>query len=110
MTLIKTDGLPLQYVALLCGASLVFGGAVGAALVKPEPPPAPVKAEVCAEELRSLQSFQTHRAELREQLADIAGKLIACQTKPPVCDRAIEAALADQARLRCEICARQGAR
>lgn len=105
-----TEGLPLRYVSALCGVAFVFGGALGASLFAAVPPPQRPRAELCAEELRTIESYQSHRAVLREQLAEVAGKLIECQTKPPVCERAIEAALAEQARLRCEICARQGAR
>lgn len=105
---LMTDLLPMRYAAAVGGVCFVVGVALGSALFVQEPAPAPIKAEFCADELSTLRMQDEHIDQLRRLHTQLTQQVILCQAAPVDCSTEIAKALAEQARLRCAICAKKG--
>jgi hypothetical protein len=81
----------------------VFGGAVGARVFRHTQPP---HAQICAAELETVRAQDEHITQLRQLHTQLTQRVLRCETAPPDCTESIARALAEQARLRCAICAR----
>jgi hypothetical protein len=82
----------------------VLGAALGATLATPGAPPDVPRAEICKPEYETITACNEHRDKLRDELYPTVAALAACEMRAPECGAQIEAALEEQARLRCAIC------
>jgi hypothetical protein len=88
------------------GVMFVLGAAMGATVATPGAPPDVPRAEMCKPEYETIAACNEHRDKLRDELYQTAATLTACKMRVPECGNQIEAALEEQARLRCAICKR----
>lgn len=86
------------------GVMFVLGAALGATIATPGAKPDLPRAEICKPEYVTITACNEHRDKLREELYQTAAALTACQMRVPECGTQIEAALEEQAKLRCAIC------
>lgn len=86
------------------GVMFVLGAALGATIATPSAPPEMPRAEICKPEYETITACNEHRDKLRDELFQTTAALTTCKMRVPECGTQIEAALDEQAKLRCAIC------